>query len=83
MRKWGYINRDGDIVIPFQLEQPFASPFRNGLAPVKGSGDLTCGRQEFIAALERGDRASNTLAASAVVVRPWETIGHSRPVVRV
>ena len=41
MAKWGYINRDGDIVIPFQLEQPFASPFRNGLAPVKGSGDLT------------------------------------------
>lgn len=36
--RWGYISRDGSIVIPFHFDGPRAQPFTNGLAGVNIGG---------------------------------------------
>jgi hypothetical protein len=37
-RKFGFINKSGDVVIKPQFD--YAEEFKEGMAPVKGNGDL-------------------------------------------
>jgi hypothetical protein len=81
--KWGYVNRDGELVIPPKFD--YAGPFANGLAPAKlGGASGFIGKSgkfafslvfDYASGFFAGDEESNLFMAPSDVSAFWTADG--------